>query len=677
MSRRGKGGRPSAAKLRKQHSRVWRENPARAAKPRIPALRTLMRRIRDVVERAEPSMVESFDESEVSTFVEYCLAAWRTLAFDAVVQKQMTAAWQDNYVSLQWRNNSVHVVSLFAILEQRDRDLVIPTWRVTVDTPHFSETLGHYLTEELAEAAAQDWILENHSDDDPNDDEIGFDVEEVTDEDYRVHSPASVHFLYAHPHDDVNTPHGGAGNNAWKADELRATGQWEPREYRWVYTEPPPWPADDLPTLNPSDNAKPRRLSAEIRALVEYGLEGWSDASGFDNLEAWGDRGDGSYTSVRNREAQRRLTRLADEGALDEDGVDLLRALEDEGRARIVKDAKSAAEEGRLVLEAFEEGDLSEAIARAKNASNIERAFGDDPSWRPLRSRLEGLDNEHSDALVDAETDGLPLFEGPDAIEATIARANDIAQITDDIERDEAIERWCKITDPSHALSILGRAFKENPSATEALASFADLTEPEALEDFYDGDGEEMLAGASEDAIRYGRRVTWIGIPGQMIEIDPNYVVPMWGNVFDAGKLAAVANAVRNGEKPVLGVGFGTVQIIDASTIEEANASMESGDTEWPTDRPFDERDIGKLLYTIRDGNHRTFGALIGGERKVWINLYDNTFQLVKQWRAMLDGVKSKKKRAEIIHDFFIGAERWPQSYVDLISRLDQKLRED
>jgi hypothetical protein len=106
------------------------------------------------------------------------------------------------------------------------------------------------------------------------------------------------------------------------------------------------------------------------------------------------------------------------------------------------------------------------------------------------------------------------------------------------------------------------------------------------------------------------------------------------------------------------------VQIIDKNTIKDQQ------NEEWPLDRELDERDIGKLLYTIRDGNHRTFGALIGGETRVWINLYDNTFQYVKEWRAMKGGVKAKTKH-------FMEKERWPKSYIDLVRVLDRKLKAD
>ncbi len=209
------------------------------------------------------------------------------------------------------------------------------------------------------------------------------------------------------------------------------------------------------------------------------------------------------------------------------------------------------------------------------------------------------------------------------------------------------------------------RTQKRNPSNTAALAESIEDVDGDFDEHFGD-DPDEVL---EQGEVRYGRKVIWVGSEGKMVEIDRHYVVAVQGNIFYPNKLAAVAQAVRDSTgpsesgKPVLYVGYGTVMLIDANTVAESNAGANEEDT-IPLERPLDESDIGKLLYVVRNGNHRTFGALIGGETKVWMEIFPTQMQDVDEWRNRrkrpLPAYVSKNKR-----------------HMKLMKLLDEKLRND
>jgi len=207
------------------------------------------------------------------------------------------------------------------------------------------------------------------------------------------------------------------------------------------------------------------------------------------------------------------------------------------------------------------------------------------------------------------------------------------------------------------------RGATPNPSATAALSELAEQDTGDFGE-FYSDDPEELRESGE---VRHGRKVVWVGSPGKMVEVDRNFVAPIQGNQFDPQKLAAVAEAVRDQSaptesgKPVLYVGYGTVQFVTQSDIDEAG---QYEDDEWPLDRDLDESDIGKLFYTMRDGNHRTFGALIGGETKVWMNLDANQLQDVIAWRA---------RRKTPLPEYLAKNK----SHLKLMKLLDEKLRND
>ena len=208
------------------------------------------------------------------------------------------------------------------------------------------------------------------------------------------------------------------------------------------------------------------------------------------------------------------------------------------------------------------------------------------------------------------------------------------------------------------ARRLLG--FLRNPSHLQYIAA---LTESGSgsFEDYYplSAAGEMDTRHAS---LYYGRNVIWDGYTGQMVRAYPKYIQHVSGNQFDADKLAAIVSGIDEApDRVVLTAPYGNVNFIDPLDVKESIESMRHGDDEgldeplstgdddldeWLVDpERFDkgdqahmkrllkeavrlkQGDLGKLACTIRDGNHRAFGALLAGEPYIWMIVEDNQMQ--------------------------------------------------
>lgn len=185
------------------------------------------------------------------------------------------------------------------------------------------------------------------------------------------------------------------------------------------------------------------------------------------------------------------------------------------------------------------------------------------------------------------------------------------------------------------------------------------------LRDFYpksaSGELEKYFGWSSMN----GEGVEWFVESGRAVWIESRYVRPISGNIFDEHKLGAVAKAVRQAarrrERVPMYAGYGQVHRLTPEWIEESLAYEDespftTGDREldqWlvrrhnqenddeDENREMEERlaeavreqwgDLGKWTATVRDGNHRTFGAILGGEERVAVRLYDNDEQTLRE----------------------------------------------
>jgi len=191
------------------------------------------------------------------------------------------------------------------------------------------------------------------------------------------------------------------------------------------------------------------------------------------------------------------------------------------------------------------------------------------------------------------------------------------------------------------------------------------------LEQFAE-DYPESAAGTLEitlaDKLYHGRNVIWRGTEGEMIRMRKEYLRSMPGNIWDPCKIAGIVAALQElPEKVVLDPGYGVPNVIGLVDVKESieyadedpDAVLTTGDEELDRylvdpdevldeyeedgyDRDNarkvlnerlqeavanDEGDLGAIEFQVRNGNHRTFGALLSGEPYVWLLVDDNTLQ--------------------------------------------------
>lgn len=162
-----------------------------------------------------------------------------------------------------------------------------------------------------------------------------------------------------------------------------------------------------------------------------------------------------------------------------------------------------------------------------------------------------------------------------------------------------------------------------------------------------------------------GRGVNWWVEPGEAVWIEARYLRPISGNVFYPDKLGAVASSVReaarHGHQLDFYAPYGQIRRITPEVVAESvqYAQYDAGDPFTTGDRRLDQwladreqglagddlemkdlleeavrqgsGDLGKWSATVRDGNHRAFGAVLGGEERVAIRLYDNDAQWLRE----------------------------------------------
>lgn len=209
-----------------------------------------------------------------------------------------------------------------------------------------------------------------------------------------------------------------------------------------------------------------------------------------------------------------------------------------------------------------------------------------------------------------------------------------------------------------------------NPGQLDALRSLAEEGSG-SFRRFYGASARGELPTDSYE-IYHGRRVRWIGYEGEMLKAKADYVRHIEGNIFSPDKLAAVVEGVERGdskgEKVAFYPPFGQATVIGPGDVRESiqYASDEgldrpytTGDDELDaylvdpkqamedaglTKATFEKRlkaavasrkgDLGELAVTVRDGNHRAFGALLAGEPYIYVRLYDNDMQDIREARA-------------------------------------------
>jgi len=214
-----------------------------------------------------------------------------------------------------------------------------------------------------------------------------------------------------------------------------------------------------------------------------------------------------------------------------------------------------------------------------------------------------------------------------------------------------------------------------NPSDLDRVEQFAAEGYGE-LEDYYPRTAAGELT-PTDPAV--GRNVGWDAVDGRSIRVDPEYLTAIAGNIFEPDKLAAIISGIEQSpERLVFTAPYGTVSVVGLIDVTESieyaedeglERPLTTGDgeldqwlvepedllsdtigEEWDYDSDAEyaaerlrftqemeqalaeavvigQGDLGKLTFTIRDGNHRAFGAILAGEPFVWMILEENQFQ--------------------------------------------------
>lgn len=169
-----------------------------------------------------------------------------------------------------------------------------------------------------------------------------------------------------------------------------------------------------------------------------------------------------------------------------------------------------------------------------------------------------------------------------------------------------------------------------------------------------------------EDDVYWADGVGWVGIQGQMMKLPWDQVAASPMNPFEPEKTSAFKRLIASGERPIMYAPpamLHRVSLVDVRESQEAHLRDELFASHGTT-RPYttgdeeldefladeesfletyavddddeqtlradmtlraeraisdNEGDLGKIVATLRDGNHRAFGAQLAGEDEVWI----------------------------------------------------------
>ena len=186
-------------------------------------------------------------------------------------------------------------------------------------------------------------------------------------------------------------------------------------------------------------------------------------------------------------------------------------------------------------------------------------------------------------------------------------------------------------------LAALGLRRSLGSRAVDAYKTLRESAESQAgdIKEFYPDTASGLLEpGPREEVFWAGlgrRRIGYIGpSDGTMVPIDARYLVPTQLNIFSMEKLGALASAVRQGREPLVRAGFADVSLVDKLGVKEGLQYRDDIFTEL-LGRPYEDKDIGALAGRMRDGNHRSFAALVAGAPFTWVQVSDRSLQDIFQ----------------------------------------------
>jgi len=179
----------------------------------------------------------------------------------------------------------------------------------------------------------------------------------------------------------------------------------------------------------------------------------------------------------------------------------------------------------------------------------------------------------------------------------------------------------------------------------------------------YYEDMDERDKGSYEDTYCV-RDVCWVGERGRMVRVSQDQIYPIQGNEFDQTKYNAVISKIRQSEgQTYFYAPYGDMSLINVDDIKESieygddyglSRQLTTGDEDLDQFLVSDEEDyeeeelavlqeslayaisnqdgdIGNLMFQVRDGNHRAFGAFGAGEPYIWVMLSSNQYNDIQK----------------------------------------------
>jgi len=175
--------------------------------------------------------------------------------------------------------------------------------------------------------------------------------------------------------------------------------------------------------------------------------------------------------------------------------------------------------------------------------------------------------------------------------------------------------------------------FESTQEAMETLASYYPLSSQnpqEMIEEWKKVRGHKVY---------HSRNFMWLGEEGRMLRLtqdELDFIYPIERNTFNLKKLCAIAESVKYADEKIpLNCGYAAVSFKDCCNILEMQEYEDDYEYyEWSAD------DANEVYFQIRDGNHRTIGALAtGDDAYVYLMLreYDEYMEWVKEGRPKDD----------------------------------------
>jgi len=188
------------------------------------------------------------------------------------------------------------------------------------------------------------------------------------------------------------------------------------------------------------------------------------------------------------------------------------------------------------------------------------------------------------------------------------------------------------------AIQANKRKMRKNPFTTES--EFEHMIEPlsemqvrELMGAYYPQSVSDPKAFVEDQRLYQAlesEHFVWFGDQGRMLKIDINNTVALEDNVFDWEKLSAVARAPDVFDfKIPFHVGY--VQVLSLDCCDILDAMADSSRFPYYDPSP-DDRDM--VYFQLRDGHHRTLGALLSGDSYAYVNVGNYTMDGYDKWVA-------------------------------------------